>query len=323
MDMNRMELDIAFLTRLLSKGWYLAAEGYKDSNPSYRQKQQWKILYHILLDPFFASRWFRILEDQKHHAIFHCRPRLYIKPFRTYISTQWCKNEKLKVIFDTYRFMDAYPEAFSDLLASGKSKPLARITMPGDKELRLILGYEDQFRKEGEIVLSLDCEALGGRIVSTAFSFEEISEGSWACRVGCVQGHKLKAGGLTKSAQKLMYGLKPVSFIVFALQELCQSLNCSNILAVGDSIHTYRKKHAIHLPWAHSISFDYDAFWEEAGGEQEKDGWFRLPETYKRKPVSEIKSKKRSQYRKRYAMLDEFSAQIRNENTAYSEERYA
>jgi uncharacterized protein VirK/YbjX len=301
---------IPFIAALL-QGWDLAKIGYQNKGPSYRRKQQWKAVYHVFFNYKFSLTWFDTLVAAEYSFIFKLRPRLYIKPFRTYISTRWNKEKKLKVIFDSYRFMKSKQAVFSQLVNENKSAVLAHFPLDEENIASLVLGYDDQFRKEGEVVLSLECEQLGGRLVSVAFSFEEVEANKWVCWVGCVQGHSLKnMGKATKSVQKLMHGLRPNSFIMTALQDLCRSLDCAAIYCVADSHHSYRKKHAIHLPWRHTIGFDYDGFWLEVGAQKEANDWFNLPLLRARKEMSELKTKKRAMYRKRYAMLDEMAVNI-------------
>lgn len=299
-----------FLVSALLQGWNLAKEGYKNHGKNYRKKQQWKIAFHSMLSPAFAVTWFETLKSSAFDAVSGPRSRLYIKPFRTYISIKWNKQRKLKVIFDTYRFMKLKGDMFSKLLNENASSTLTQIVLNEECSGSLVLGYDDQFRKEGEVLLSFECEEFGGRVVSVAFSFEEIETNKWVCLVGCVQGHPLNEVGATKKVQKLMHGIRPNSFIMNSLQELCRNLGCHAIYCVGDSIQSYRKKHAIHLPWRHGIDFDYDEFWQEVGAKECGKGWFDLPLIATRREMSELKTKKRSMYRKRYLMLDELSVNI-------------
>lgn len=299
-----------FLISALVQGWALAKEGYKEYGKNYRKKQQWKIAFHALLSPLFAVKWFETLKSVEFDSVSGPRSRLYIKPFRTYISIKWNKQRKLKVIFDTYRFMKLKGDVFAQLLNKNESSTLAKIDLNDTCSASLVLGYDDQFRKEGEAILSLECEEFGGRVVTVAFSFEEVEKDKWVCLVGCVQGHPLNEVGATKKIQKLMHGIRPNSFIMNSLQEFCRNLGCEAIYCVGDSIQSYRKKHAIHLPWRHKIDFDYDEFWLEVGAKEADNHWFDLPLIATRREMSELKTKKRSMYRKRYVMLDELSEKI-------------
>ena len=55
---------------------------------------------------------------------------------------------------------------------------------------------------------------------------------------------------------------------------------------------------------------DYDSFWRSLGGQQQENGNFALPLTMPRKPMEEIASKKRSEYRRRYILLDSLHQQV-------------
>ena len=51
--------------------------------------------------------------------------------------------------------------------------------------------------------------------------------------------------------------------------------------------------------------------WEESGGVVCSDErFFNIPLEEYRKPIEEIKSQKRSQYRKRYELLDQYEQEI-------------
>lgn len=298
------------LIPLLKSGWQLAAKGYFDYSPSDRRKQQWKISFHLLFNVGFASRWFEFLQSTDFSYVSFNRPRLYIKPFRTYISIKWSKAQKVKVILDTYRFIKSKESVLGQILSCKDGKVIACLNFDNSYTGYLKLWYDDRFRKEGELVLTLECSELGGKISSVAFSLEE-TEGCWRCIIGCVQAHNCidnqNAFNLT---QKLLHGLRPNSFVVHAIQELSRYLGCSSIYCVGNSIQAHRGKHFVHIPWRHSIYFNYNAFWCEVGGKDIGKDWFELPLVPVRRDIQEIKSHKRSMYRKRYAILDDLSLKI-------------
>ncbi|MBN2616565.1 MAG: DUF535 family protein [Bacteroidales bacterium] len=293
------------------QGWELASRGYAHERISYRKKQQRKIVFHTLLHPRFAKKWFQLLHSSEHHYILSSRPRIYIKPFRVYLSTRWNPKRKQKVILDSYRFLETKGDLFQQFLSHPQGITVARFTIDTATECVLKLEYDDRFRKEGEFVLTLESEQLGGKIVSVSFAVEENSKGHWYCYIGCVQGHPdPQAWEHFKFIQKAMFGLRPNSFVVNVLQDLIRQLGCETIYCTGDSIQANRKKHAIHLPGIHDISFNYNKFWLEMEAEDVGSGWFRLPLIPARKEMSEIKSQKRSMYRKRYALLDGISQKI-------------
>ncbi len=59
------------------------------------------------------------------------------------------------------------------------------------------------------------------------------------------------------------------------------------------------------------LKTDFGAFWEESGGKLCDDKrFYELPLTEYRKTMEEIPTRKRANYRKRFALLDEIDASI-------------
>ncbi len=293
--------------------WELAANGYINRTPKYRSKQQRKLVWFSLLNFKFAVKWFATFKSPELSNIAQQRPRMVVKPFRPYISIKWNKNQKVKVLLDTYKFMENKGGLLAQVLANPEGVVVSRFIFENQYEGFLVLGYSEGFRKEGELALSFDCEQLGGRVTSVAFSFEEIKKGEWAGIVGCIQGHKSQqVDEAFKLTQKLLHGLRPNAFIFYTSQELLRNLGLQTIYGIGRSIHVSINKHLINLPWKQNISFDYNKFWLEAGGHSINDDWYELPLVPIRKSIQEVKSQKRSMYSKRYEMLDSLSLQIAN-----------
>ena len=288
----------------------LAAKGYADQPKNYRKKQQRKSFIYAIINAQFAKHWFDIINSPKFKEITNHRKLLYFKPFRVYMSVNWTKKQKAKVILDTFSFILNKKISFIELVTSNKLFEIACLKLNDTTEGKLTLWYDDRYRKEGELIISFDCNELGGMIVTASFSFEEIEKGNWVCRIACIQGHGGNGENASKTVQKLLHGLRPKALIVFVIQEFSKQLGFSGVYGTGDDIQAYRKKHLIHIPWRHAIKFDYNAIWAECGGILESDGWFKLPLTQIPKNMEDISSNKRSQYRKRYMMLDELSLQI-------------
>lgn len=304
---NQSGKSIPFISIAL-KSRELASQAFSDETRRYQKKQERKYFFHSIMNPRFSSWWFELLKTPDFVFITKYRPKLYFKPFRVYLSSKWKKKEKVKVIRDTYKLILA-SKHFTQVISDAPIE-IAHFQLKDGIEAFLKLGYDFKYRKEGELVLSFECEELGGVIAETAFSFEEIKSGQWACRIGCVQGHHKNDLYSAKAAQKLMHGLRPKSLIVFAVQEFSRALGFRAIFGAGDSIQAYRKKHFIHIPFLHKIPFDYDAFWEESEGRLVKQGWYKLPLEPARKDIKDIKSSKRALYRRRYDLMDELSLKI-------------
>lgn len=295
-----------------AKGWELATKAFSEEDKSYRRKQQYKSLWHAWMHPYFASRWFNTLYSPENNLIIQHRPRLYIKPFRVYMSTQWDKNQKVKVILDTYRFIKSKGENFTQAMICEKQFPVAVFKLKDESTASIVLGYDERYRKEGELVLSLVCEKLGGMVAGASFSFENTSEEGWVCRIGCVQGHRNTDVNIAKTAQNLMHGLRPKVLMVFAVYEFAKNLGIQNVYGAGQSIQAFNRQHAVHIPWLHKINFDYDKLWLECRGELKEEGWFLLPNTSWRKEMCELKPSKRAAHKRKYEMMDQISAEMIN-----------
>lgn len=290
--------------------WMFASRAFPGHKKKYQRKQQWRSFFAVLIHPKLAYKWFGVLKSPDLTWAFAHRPQLYFKPFRVYMSIGWTAERRIKVIVDTYRFILSKGEAFKKAITSSNGIEITRWQLNDEIEGFLRLGYHDMHRKEGELVLFFESDQLGGTLATIAFSFEEMAAGNWVSRIACIQGHKIDNSDMTHRIQKLLQGLRPKSFMVFAVQELSRQLGLSAVYGVGDAIHPYRKQHTIHLHWLHAIQFDYDAFWGECDGRLNPDGWYELPLKLVQRDVQEIKTNKRALYNRRYRMLDDISLKI-------------
>jgi len=227
------------------------------------------------------------------------------------MSTKWGKKERTKALLSCYAFIKQQP-FLTRVIQEEKPIKLAEFTMKYNGEKgQIYLGYNERFRKEGELVVSLHCDSYQEAICEASFVIDKENE-EWVCRIGCVQGNKATENeNAIKELQKQMYALRPKALMIFIIQELSRQLGCSALYGVGSKIQAHNKKHFIHIEWLHKLSFSYDTLWKEADGTPDKDGWFKLPIEMHRKPMEEIKSSKRSLYRYRYEMLDKIATEIK------------
>ncbi|MCE1229805.1 MAG: VirK/YbjX family protein [Firmicutes bacterium] len=275
-----------------------------------KQNLRWTLI--AAAHPKAALRWFAAMESQALEPFAEANPLLPLKPLRVYLSSRWGLKKRAKVMEETYQYAHwkGGPVRKALLKADAEGVRLAQWSLGENGEAELRLGFDNRFRKEGEFAVSLWCPALGGRIASASFALEWREIGL-TMLVGCVQGIPETESGLMKGLQKAMHGLRPKALVIFAAQELGRSLGIREILGAGNAIQVHRHKHLIHLDWAHDLSFDYDGLWSEMGGTPVEEGWFHLPRKAKRRTRDEIKPNKRSQYAKRYALMDELAMQIR------------
>ena len=162
-------------------------------------------------------------------------------------------------------------------------------------------------RKEGLLTLLLTLENQG--VYHANFRFGKGFNGEPAMWIGTIQGYK---DGLdnAKTVTKKMFGYRPKNFIMFLLRHIAVLCKVESIYAVSDE-GFYANTHLVRGHRAKVA--ELDPLWEESGGIVCSDErFFNIPLEEYRKPIEEIKSQKRSQYRKRYELLDQYEQEIQD-----------
>ena len=162
-------------------------------------------------------------------------------------------------------------------------------------------------RKEGLLTLLLTLENQG--VYHANFRFGKGFNGEPAMWIGTIQGYK---DGLdnAKTVTKKMFGYRPKNFIMFLLRHIAVLCKVESIYAVSDE-GFYANTHLVRGHRAKVA--ELDPLWEESGGVICSDErFFNIPLEEYRKPIEEIKSQKRSQYRKRYELLDQYEQEIQD-----------
>lgn len=162
-----------------------------------------------------------------------------------------------------------------------------------DLSVALVLQYDHRMRFEGQLSLKL---LLNGE---EAYFVNFVLDGD-AVKVAGIQGVKDNKG-LYKTFTKQLHGLRPQNFIWMAFLDWCKAVGVEQVFGVRPEWHVYQNETKSQS----KIGFDYETFWQEVGGVGFDDVWYQLPIDYPHKPIEEIEQKKRSMYRKRYALLDE------------------
>ena len=167
-------------------------------------------------------------------------------------------------------------------------------------------------RKEGLLTLLLTLESEG--VYHANFRFGKGFNGEKAMWIGTIQGYK---DGLAnaKTATKKMFGYRPKNFIMYLLRLVAQQCGVETIYAVSDE-GFYANTHLVRGHRAKVA--ELDSLWQESGGELSQDPRFYIiPLDEYRKPIEEIKSQKRSQYRKRYDLLDQYAEEVQENLKPY------
>ncbi|MBI1221004.1 MAG: DUF535 domain-containing protein [Bacteroidetes bacterium] len=297
------------LISLARKAGQYAERAFAHENAKVRRKNKIRSIFFALTSARFTSTWFNLLDEDMFQSLNHHRLPVYMKPYRVYMSLKWDRYRKMKVIKETYTLLSEGGALLNQLIHSEKELEIFRIQLD-EVQLECHLGYDNRYRKEGELVVSIHCKSLGGFISAASFSFEVLDSGKLACWIGCIQGHGIQDDRPSKQLQKQLHGWRPKAANIFIIQELAMAMGATVVGGSSDAIQAYRKKHMIHIHFLHRIEFNYDAVWEEAGGIKDKEGWYRLPLPPARKSMEEIKSNKRSLYRRRYQLMDQMHQEI-------------
>lgn len=221
-----------------------------------------------------------------------------------YLCAGWDADERLKRIQAHYQIVDRLGAPFP--FSADERLVLAELdeTYPG---LRIVLDQPKWFMREGGLTLNLFVDDF--RAYSLAFSFSDSADGQGIdCLIGAIQGRNTdEAADLYRDLTKAAHGLRPRDFLIEICRILCRHWNVQNLLAVRDSERHHRHP---FFGGKKIAPQDYDAIWQDRGGELADRHFYRLPIESERRDENDIKPNKRSLYRRRYKFLDGLEAEI-------------
>lgn len=275
-------------------------------NPAYRRK----FLLRSLLAPVSTAKLLSSLA-----ALPEVVPLLYIQPglpcrlHRPWLARTVDKKTALAALTFHYQtFFASLPPAARAAFFSAQGVPLAELCGKADERYRITLVADAQLDKEGEATLIFS-DAAHTRLAEMTFTLCHYHN-QRTLFIGGLQGAKVNVPHESiQSATKSCHGLFPKRLLLEAATTVAALLDAQQIVAVSNATHIYqswryrRKKQG-------KLLADYDSFWQSMGGERNAEGHFLLPASIPRKPMEEIASKKRAEYRRRYALLESLHAQI-------------
>jgi uncharacterized protein VirK/YbjX len=194
------------------------------------------------------------------------------------------------------------PEGFEQIYFNG-----GLVVWSGEfqnEALTIQLLFNSSLKKEGLMIAALN---LGGaRLYHIDFWLGTDSSGETTLRIGALQG--IEEGlPVLGSLAKDFFGYRPRNLVLRVVRLLAAQLRIDKIYAVSDSGHYTQN----HFRLDRQLKTSLDKFWLETGGFPSEDPrFFELDQIEPQKNIEDIKSSKRSQYRKRFALLDDFDAEI-------------
>ena len=241
------------------------------------------------------------------------KPRMLLKLQRPYLNRGYRPRQRLDSLIEHYRFVGRHlPADLIDDLARGHALSIANLAAPKicahgiRSHYTLRLSATDTFDREGELLLSLDQDAGWQRIACVVFT---ITGGDHDRRleIGCLQGASTADGrDRVKRATKDLHGVRPKNIVLHALYAVAAFWGVRRIVAIGNDCRVFNNRGL----GPKVVFADYDGFWREVGGEADAAGQFALPEQLSSRPLSEIHSSRRAEYRRRDEVRASLEQQI-------------
>lgn len=228
------------------------------------------------------------------------RPSLVACVRRPYLNSGWSAARKMETIRRHHHLLShQFPQLW---FAAEASILVARVS----DELELRIDKAPWFEHEGELTFSLFQGEV--RVYSIVFTLGR-TESRCVAYVGAVQGiGREDALAVYRAMTHQMEGLRPRDLILTAFRRFCVGLGVSRILAIADDASVSRS--AYFGSGRNRVFANYNQVWTENGGREIGGGFFEIDVIASRRPLEEIASRKRAQYRRRYELLDALGERI-------------
>lgn len=284
---------------------------------NHRFAKRARFMYRASTRPSVWLPWRSFLESSPFERLAQEFPRLYEKPMRPYLHKVFRADGTLRMLRGHYQFLQQHaPTGFVAALLDNRPFPLNECSVGDlDQPLLVNLGYARHMQQEGELTLSLgfadSLETFNQHrwITSLTFMLRQ-GVGGRELLVGGVQGsHSENSREDIRLATQVFHGLRPKHLLIHLLRQIASCWEVSGILAVSDAAHCLtRKRYRGRI----QIVSSYDELWRDVGGELREDGFYVLPLRHARRPLEEVPTRKRAQYRRRYELMDCVDAEIRD-----------
>lgn len=246
---------------------------------------------------FFASEPIFLRFSETH-------PCVYEQATRSFFYRGSTPSERVNLIQEHLRFCAAEftAEAFDRIYFQGGLDIWSGEF--NNEALSIRIHFDSSLKKEGIMVAAF---YLGGtRIYHIDFWFGSDRNGARAITIGTLQG--IEEGlPILGALAKDFHGYRPKNLVLRVVRLLAAQLHIDRIYAVSDAGHFSGNYFTPNM----QLKSSFNRFWRETGGTIAKDTrFFELNAIEPQKSIEDIKSSKRSLYRKRFALLAEFDAEI-------------
>lgn len=267
-----------------------------------RRREQAKIRLRAWQHWRQTAGWLQLLNSHPAFSEYvRTCPRFLYKVFRPYHSHALDAAARLEAIRAHYLFV--FRRGLGQTVARASLGPVVLAEAPGKSGLpyRIELRTVDRFDREGELVLQLTQDGIV--LYTVAFTVAP-RDGVAAIAIGCIQGGKTDdARDAIRTATRELHGIRPKQLMATLVRQLGHDYGCARMLMVSNRNRVIYK--AIRCG---RVLADYDGLWEELGAKQRPDGDYELDCAPLAAPdLESIPSKKRSEARKRHALVRELA----------------
>ncbi len=192
-------------------------------------------------------------------------------------------------------------------LAAGRPIILATLAGRSGRSYHLTVGRDCRFGKEGELTLAFRADSPAISLAVVTVLIGRSPDGRRLLSIGGLQGPAKPHGrDDVVAATRDLHGLRPKRAAVAAASMLARWLDAGSIVAASNDSHVGHD-----LPRRLPVHADYDSFWIELGGLRRSDGDYDLPVEAPRRSIDEVPARKRRDWLRRMAMLDDLAGQLR------------
>jgi uncharacterized protein VirK/YbjX len=283
----------------------------------YRPGEMWnrgnyrlKFLWRGILAPLLTWQLLDVVIHGPYmYRLLAMQPRLPVRLNRAYLTLKFTRKQKLRAVQFHYNTM--YSQLTRRQISSWLSHdglPLAELEGKDNIRFSVSLKSEVNLDKEGDctMVMHDDQARVLAKITFTLCRHQ----GKRTLFIGGLQGGcRTTPHEVIRHATKACFGVFPKRMVLDAVCHFAQCMQIEKILAVGGDTHVYSL--ARYKKQSAMVHADYDGFWKSIGAVCCQEGYYILPQMPACKDISTISSKKRAEYRRRFALLDTLSQQIR------------
>lgn len=274
--------------------------------PSYRLKFLTRSLF---LYPI-TFKWLSTLEKYPFRDLFFIKQHnLPIKLQRPYLANFLNQKQRFYALKDHYDFLSSYPKSLTKAFYNNKSYLLATILGKNESHYTVEIRASDKYSREGELTLFFK-NAEQQNLATLTFSILnwQNKKTLWIAGIQGADNAINDPKHAISQATKNCFGAFPKRLLVDAALAIAHFFHLEQIIAVSNQSHIYNN-------WRYKSRFnqlhaDYDSFWLSLNGELKTDHFFYLPLELHKKAIEDIPSKKRSEYKQRYQMLDQLNTEI-------------